>query len=236
MKMNKLIPSIATLLIAAGSLHAQVNNGDFNAGLTAWTSTGDVGIRDGAAFLTTADLDELPVKNFSGTDTTGSFGASGLEGFSNLSDGTLDPDAANGIFALEGSAFKQNGIVLAGSTISFQWRFFTDDLSPSAANGDYAYIVIDDGTTPVVLTLATTADATGSAFYSYSRSTALNQYTSGIYAVDTPITLTFGVVEVGDDSASSALLVDNVSIPEPTSIALLSMAGFGLLFRKRRIA
>jgi len=228
---------VSTLLgafLLTGSVHGQISNGNFSTGLAGWTSTGDVGVRDGGAFLTTADIGETPNKNFFSANTVGSFGATGLEGFSSLVDGRLDPDLANSIVAFEGSALKQSGTITAGSAVSFQWRFYTDDLTGDPNFSDYAYVVIDDGITPVVFTLATTLNATGSAAFSYNRTTNLATFNSAVYLVDTPITLSFGVVDVGDLGIASALSVDNVAIPEPSTVVLLGLAGMVCWFYKRR--
>ncbi len=232
MKKNIISTILGTFLLSS-SLQAQISNGDFSVNLNGWTLSGDVGFRSGGAFLTTADIGETPNKNFFGTNTTGSFGPSGLEGFSSLADGALDPDSANNIFAFEGSALKQSGTITAGSTVSFQWRFYTDDLTNEITTADYAYVVIDDGNTPVFITLATTLDAAGAGAFSYNRTTSLATFNSAAYLVDTPITLSFGVVDVGDLGNASALSIDNVTIPEPSTVALLGLAGLTCLFRRR---
>lgn len=229
--MNKpFILAIATAVLLSQPLSAQVENGHFTVNLDNWDTTGDVAVRVGAAFLTTADIGESPAKNFSGNVTVGSFGAFGLEGFVNLADGALDPDAPNSVFAFEGSALKQSATVLAGSSVTFQWRLLTDEVG----GADYAFALIDDGVTPIFLTLANSSSASVAGIYSYSFSTSLNTYTSAVYAVNTPITISFGIVDVNDLTNASALIVDNVSIPEPTSMTLLGLAGLAYLIHRRR--
>lgn len=229
--MNKsFILAVATAVLLSQPLSAQVNNGDFSVNLDSWDATGDVAVRVGAAFLTTADIGESPAKNFSGNATVGSFGSLGLEGFVNLADGALDPDAPNSVFAFEGSALKQSATVLAGSSVTFQWRLLTDEVG----GADYAFALIDDGVTPIFLTLANSSSASVAGIYGYSFSTSLNAYTSAVYAANTPITISFGIVDVNDLNNASALIVDNVSIPEPTSLTLLGLAGLAYLIHRRR--
>jgi hypothetical protein len=47
-------------------------------------------------------------------------------------------------------------------------------------------------------------------------------------------TITFGVRDIGDGGIDSALLIDAVQVPEPGSLALISLALVGLVSTRRR--
>lgn len=230
MKKSIILAVVTTALLSQSIVTAQVSNGGFTGSLASWDTIGDAAVRDNAAFLTTADIGETPAKNFSGNATVGAFGSSGLEGFVGLADGALDPDASNSVFAFEGSVIKQSLTIQADHFIRFEWRLLTDE----AAGSDYAFAFIDDGAAPIFVTLANSSDATSASVYGYSFSTSLATYTSPVYTLDTPVTISFGIVDVGDSINASALTLDNVSsIPEPTSMVILGLACLAFILHRR---
>jgi len=222
---------IACLSIAQSAF--AINNGGFDGNLTFWTTIGDVAARNGGAFLTNSAIntDDAPTStfNFSGTSSVGS---NQLETFSNLPDFALDPDSFNSVSAFEGSALKQTFTIPSGGALRFTWRLFTNEL----AGSDYAYVVIDDSITQNLITLANSSAATGAGALSYARTTGTNVFLGSTVVSDTMVTVTFGVVDVNDVQTSSALLVDSVTIPEPSTVALLGLAGLTCLFRRRSSA
>lgn len=231
--------TLFTAILAAGLLgspaaQAQVLNPNFDLNLSGWSVIGDVGVRNQAAYLTTAfsglpgDDDEVNF-NYSGNDIVSSFD---LEEFAGLTFGALDPDALNSIFAFEGSALKQTFNVQAGESIAFAWQLFTNDVGGS----DFAFAVINGE----IFTLGTSAGAsTFPGTYGFSAETGLGFFASTPFATAQSVTLTIGVADAGlDGVVSSALSVDSVAVvPEPASAGLLGGAALlGLILRRRRQA
>jgi hypothetical protein len=224
-----LIATLATVL--ATTAFAQVTNPNFDVGLSGWTFVGDAAVRDGAAYLTTA-TSTLPgddggsVFNFSGNDTVDSFT---LEGFAGLTQGALDPDRGNTIFAHEGSAIKQTFNVVVGDFVGFSWQLFTNE----ASGNDYAFVVLNG----VLMTLGTSAGASPAGTYGFDEKTGVGNFSSTVFTSNQTITLTIGVVDAGfDGSVTSALRIDTVTVPEPRNYALLGIAaafGVHLLVRRR---
>jgi len=214
----------------SGAAHAAITNGGFSSGLTGWTTTGDVSVQSGAAFLTTASTafdDDAPslagAFNSSGNaavDTTGV-----LDAFSGLGVGALDPDPSSLIFAFEGSALKQTFSVNAGDTLSFDWQLVTND--PAA---DYAYVVINGAKTN--LALASIASTASTPFAFESAASLFSQ----TFATAQSVTLGLGVVDVNDFSGTTALRLDNVTltpIPEPSTAAFGLLAAAAMVRRRR---
>lgn len=215
----------------AATAGASVTNGDFTANLTDWSTLGDVGIRDGAAFLTTAATsgdDDLGTPfNFSGQEPVF---ASTIEDTLSFPAGSLDPDVDGGVFAQEGSLLYRNLSLQAGDVLSFTYNFFSND----AAN-DYAFVLFDALRLEVTdLPRFATTD------YGYAFTTGTQTFTSAPAAETRVVSLAIGIVETTDFSGTSALLVDNVSvtaIPEPSSFAALAgLATLGLAASRRRRA
>lgn len=237
------LAAIAALL-PLGAAHAAVVNGSFESGLAGWSTLGDasaqaavgsVGAPHGAAqlALTTAsslfddDLAGVGAFNLSGTDTALAGGS--LEAFVGLTPGGLDPDPANAVQAFEGSAVLQTFTASAGETLSFRFNFLSNDTLP----GDYGFIVIDG-------VLFKLADATwlSAPAGSWSQQSGHGVFNHVFASAGTHL-LAFGVVDVGDFSASSALLVDAVqvsAVPEPQTYALMliGLAAMGAAARRRR--
>ncbi len=238
--MNSLI-SHPRLVLAAfigtlvcGNAHAQILNGNFNSGLTSWTSVGDAGIVSGAARVTTASSefeDDFPATagafNISGTSAA--LGGGALEFAVGLSATGLDLSVSNTAF--EGSAITQTFNVTAGDTLSFNYNFLTNE----GTFLDYAFYTVN-GTK---FNLAQVANAT-SASSSFAFETGLLT-ASHVFTTTGAVTLSFGVVDIGDFGVTSALDLDNVTvvtaIPEPsTYAALLAVGIFAVVVVRRRRA
>ena len=219
------------LSLAANLSHAASVSENFEGGLGAWTTTGDVAILSttggNIVALTTAftgGIDDLPLLNVSGVDPVSAAG--GVDSFSGLTVGALDLNAIDQ--ATEGSAFKQTFNVLAGETFSFDWQLATRE----DGGLDYGFVVIGSE----LFTLANAGAATVAATdpnYITQTGNGLTRF-EYVFTSDASVTVAFGVVDVGDYSTSTSLVIDNVSIvPEPTT-ALLAALGALTLVRRRR--
>ena len=213
------------LLTAAAIALATTATAQFDPKFSAFDRAGDAAPVDGAAHLTNAFN--------TGTDDPSNFNVSGispvldteLEAFANLSNGAL---AAAGYTPTEGSALRQIFDVTAGTVISFDWLFLTNE-APTGT--DFAFVVID-GT---IYELAQPDDANGPGAYGYARSIA-GTFVAPAIAADGQVTLTIGVADGNDFGISSALRVPTV-VPEPGSITLVALGLGGLAWvglRRRR--
>jgi len=222
-----------SLLFAFNAMASStVSNGDFSAGLSGWSTLGDVSVQVGAAFLTSASLgeDDYPASasafNFSGTAAATVGVVGGVEEFSGLAIGDLDPDINNDVAAYEGSALKQTLSVHVGQVLKFDWQFFTNE---SAGGQDYAYVAINGVKT--VLASPLNAATNSSPF---SRETALSTFYYTFTGTG-PATIAFGVVDVNDFNVSSALRLDNVqAVPLPGAAWLFGPALLAVVRRNRR--
>lgn len=222
--------------LVCGNVHAQILNGSFSSGFASWSAFGDASAASGAAFITTASLDQDDFPAAAGAFNTSGVSAglagvpAGLEQASGLALGALDLDPVN--FASEGSAITQTFNVNAGDTLSFSYKFLTNEGSFL----DYAYFAIN-GTK---FNLAQVANATTpSSPFSFETSLLTGTH---FFNTGGSVTLSFGVVDIGDFNTTSALLIDNVAltpIPEPAAAAALMAAGilgFTALRRRRAAA
>lgn len=231
MKTQFRFASILALCCAASGAQAAVSNGSF-AGLAGWSTLGDVSVQGSRAWLTTASFeyeDDYPHAagsfNLSGNTAIEMWQPVNVESWMNIAPGSLDPDAANGVAAYEGSGLQQSFSAGAGDSLSFEWQLFSNEMPEFGA--DYAFVVID-GVRMDLGSVAETGNA-GSAF-GFSFESGVFSF-NHVFASGGMHTLSFGVVDVYDASVTTALAIDNVQIaavPEPEQYALL-LAGLGLV-------
>jgi hypothetical protein len=137
----------------------------------------------------------------------------------------------------EGSGFKISlGTLTAGSTVSFDYNFLTDEIQPGAHN-DFSYYTLtgSSGVTVIADTNSaflhpTTNGSNPFALETGYQTLAFNILTTGTY------TLGLGVSDATTTDNPSGLLVDNIQVspvPEPTTIAF-SVAGAALLVALRK--
>ncbi|MEW6493893.1 MAG: S8 family serine peptidase, partial [Cyanobacteriota bacterium] len=146
----------------------------------------------------------------------GSVTDSALESFLGLSTRALD-GMGNGN-AVQGSAIKLPTItVAAGTTLTFDWNFLTNETTPGNFFNDFAFVSINglselaDTESSFALSPSAFNKETGYAQFSYTFTTA-GTYTIGL-----------GVVDTGDTTIDSALLIDNFSLT-PNGVHIVNLA------------
>jgi hypothetical protein len=233
--------ALAAALVAGPTALAQTNSG-FEAGLSGWTTLGDVStlprlalLPDGgvsAAVATTAsfaDVDDSPLGagalNASGSAPLAAGGA--LETGLGLAPGALDLDGT----AYEGSALSQRLFVSSGDTLSFRWRFASND----GLSGDFAFLSVGDR----VVRLGGVELLPGTPVADWSRGASAWQDGSYLFTTTGELQIGFGVVDIGDFTASSAVAIDSLAItpvPGPAAAFVLAagLALSGAISRRRR--
>jgi hypothetical protein len=247
----------ATTLVAASAHAASLQNGSFSAGLSNWTTVGDVTVLTGPfaghAFgatptlvLGTASLtgeDDTPsaagTYNVSGTSAALAGQANGAEVNLGLPTGAF-ASSLGADDAFDASTAAQSFFVNAGDTISFTWQVLTRDAY--AGNGDavndsawLAFSLAADTQQAATVTqtqlgnIGTLALTTGSNDW---RVTAVNTF-SFTATTGGSARLGWGVSDVTDRTGTTLLAIQNVSVqaaavPEPATIALL-LAALGLI-------
>ena len=155
----------------------------------------------------------------------------GLEGFLGLSTGAIN--ALVGGTAFQGSAIKQTFSVTPGEKISFNWNFLTNECPAFCTNPpnnffkDTSFAIISVLYSELADTndVATFFAAPGTGF---NQQTGYKNFTTGPL-IGGPVTLAFGVVDVGDSAVDSALVIDAAGtpaapVPEPSTLMLLGTA------------
>ncbi len=235
MKTHALVRSLMTagLVLVSGAASAAAFSDGFEGDLNGWSTAGDVSNQGGyiltTASLTEVDDDPLPagVFNFSGITAVEVGVADGLESRIGLAPGALD--TADG-FAYEGSAMWRELTVSAGDTLRFDWLFATSEpyVDPLP---DYAFLLVGDQ----VIRIADESDAPFPPTTPLRRESNLSTF-EYVFTQSGAVRLGFGIVDVGDYTATSALAIDNLSItpvPEPSGWALL-LGGLGVIVTSAR--
>ncbi|MEL7038204.1 MAG: Ig-like domain-containing protein [Cyanobacteria bacterium J06592_8] len=176
-------------------------NGSFETGdLRGWQSIGDT-------FITTEEFGIRPNNGNFHTVLTNRFGSVNtqeLENFLNLTPGRLDRITGS----IEGSAIQQTVTATAGTQLSFNWQFLTNELLSS---NDIGFVSVKSEMQEEIFILENISpnlslSPTPYGFESLSGNYTFTFPTSGTYTVG------IGVVDVSDQILDSALLIDNVSV------------------------
>lgn len=239
---------LLTGLAVPAAAKSAVLNGGFENGLTGWEAVGDYRVETSSfgsgtvegmsqAFLSTA-FDEVISVDENGQETRGgnavpvSFISNfdSLEGFLGLStflgDKSLDELATATV--VEGSAIKNTVSAEPGKmTLSFDWNFLTNESVGNNANpnyNDFAFVTLrsnsDDSEFNLIERLA---DTTGTFAVNGSNTQFFEEtgFKTFSYTLPTPgeYTLGIGIVDVGEPTVVSGLVVDNVqAVPEADSM------------------
>ena len=208
-------------------------NGGFETGdFFNWSTTGNTSIQTNSFMVDPAGgTYQALISNAPGEfgNTYDPVDLDDLEAFLGLSPGELDE-----YYGTEGSAIRTFTFsATAGQVVSFYYNFLTTDLNSSDYN-DVAFVVLDKRNTiqdtfiefPIT-SLAVISNDGVPVYETGYRPFSLVIPSTGLYR------LGFGVVHANDDALASALLVDNVSVPEPSSVMLLLLGLAGLVWWRR---
>jgi hypothetical protein len=232
---------------------AAIINGSFENGLDDWQTIGDYRVDsaqgNSQAFLSTAfnevisvDSNGQEIRGGNASPVTFITGVAenSLEGFLGVSQFFGDSSLTNSI---EGSAVKQTFAANAGETVSFSWNFLTNEAVGDNANSnfnDFAFVTLSDNSQNLFFRLAdTTTEFLASSNPSFFEETGFQTFS---YTLPTggEYTLGIGVVDVGEPTVISGLLIDDVqaspqAIPETNSaVSLLLLAAMGGVYILKR--
>ncbi|MEW6992796.1 PEP-CTERM sorting domain-containing protein [Colwelliaceae bacterium MEBiC 14330] len=210
--MKKLLNTIVALsLVVSTHSFAGIINGDFESGLTSWTTTNNVSTTSSAL----SGAQSAYVNNYSlSLSALDSFFGLTANTFSNSLDCSDEP-------CLEGSGLYQSVSYNAGDILSFDWM---TTLENSSEYVDWVGFVVE-GTVIQLGNGVNTADNT----LFNTEYTFLNSGSSFFG---------FVVGDGGDGCCGSTMKIDNVaitSVPEPTHIALLGLGLAALGFSRRKV-
>ncbi len=201
---TRAFPSSGTELVADGSFES--------GGLASWPSVGD-------AQIATAFFGTGPTRGNGQmllTSAAGAVPATNVESFLDLPLGSLD--ALGHGLAVEGSAARQTIVAQAGTVLTIDWDFVTDE-DGLLSYEDFAFVSVAGvpqsfagAGDAVVLSSTRLVRETGWGSFSYTVPTG------GVY------TIAVGVVDVGDGLVDSALLVDNVSASAPPGVHVVALS------------
>lgn len=118
--------ALTLALVWSNLAQAQLVNGDFNSGLTGWTTLGNASVQPGTLLLDNSGI---------AADTGLLASAAGLSSAS-----VLD---LNDTYAYEGSLAYQSFSAITGQHLSFSWGFGSDETDLSPQLQDYAFVVLD---------------------------------------------------------------------------------------------
>jgi hypothetical protein len=211
---------LVSLLVTATTL---VNGGFESGDFTAWTTLGEARLETGAygsgptegtfqALLLTAG----PVEE-AGDTTGGAVPVGALETFLGLPPGSLDSLSTSPV--VEGSAIKRTVTVQAGTVLSFAWNFLTNEVT----NLDELAVLPNPDANDLVFVTLTPLTLVADTFWTFVLSPADFVGETGFttFTVTLPTTGTYtlglGVVDVGDATGLSGLLLDHFTLTPPTS-------------------
>ena len=206
----------------ASSSQAAIINGGFEDDFNGWETIGNTSIETSAFGSGPVEGNNQALLSTGGNTSTDSE----IEAFLGLEAGSLD-SLGNGN-ATAGSAIKQTFTANAGDTVSFQWNFLTNEATPTFFN-DFAFVSLVG-----LSELADTVSTFSLSPTSFDEETGFQTFSFDITTTGT-YTLGLGVIDSIDLIVDSALIVDNVSVPEPlTGLGALTATGFGLALRRKK--
>jgi len=188
------------------NLEIGFENGSFETGdYQGWNTIGDTSIETDHLGIFPTDGHKQALITTGDSDAGGSVVDGDLEEFLDLKHGSLD-NLVHGD-AVEGSVIKQTFTVEAGDVVSFDWNFLTNESTPDATYNDTAFFSLNGFTLELADTNAHFQHADH--VDGFDEQTGEQTLTFSIAKAGT-YTIGFGVVDVGDDSVDSGLVIDNL--------------------------
>ena len=126
-----------------------------------------------------------------------------------------------------GSAYKNTVAVDAGSTFSFDWKWWSSEDSNSAYN-DFAFVNLSLGDLGLLADTSTPDYTTGNFAWTAVESGWLT-YTIGVFNVNDKKKKYNSALQVSNISVSNP-----VSVPSPASLGIFAVALVGLMVSRRR--
>jgi hypothetical protein len=234
------------------TVKAATLNGGFEDGFSGWETIGNYRIESSAfginpvegksqAFLSTAyqevvglDVNFNPIIGGNAVPVDFISGFSSLEEFLEISTffGNTSLDSIATATPIEGSAIKQTFTAAAGQRLTFNWNFLTNESVDSTAVdnftfpqfNDFAFVSIKSDSFSQLFSLANTVSGFTDSATNFTNETGYRQFSYTVPTTGT-YTLGIGVVDVGEPTRVSGLLVDNVEVPEPGSTLALLVGG-----------
>jgi hypothetical protein len=183
-------------------------NGSFESGLSGWDSIGDVRVVNSSFGVPVANGSSqalLTTANSRG----GNQSQASIEKFLSLASGRLEPIAAGD--AIAGSAIRQTVQARRGETLTFNASFLTNESTPSSLFNDFAFASISgQGRQQVFLISDTTSGGFASSLSAGFRVIRNGSQVSISFDADGTFVIGFGVLDSGDATLDSALLVDSI--------------------------
>lgn len=204
LKMGLALGAMAIGFAAAQPAKAAITNGGFEGfpDFTGWQQIGNTTIQDSTYHTPTEGSVQALL-----TNGTGAVTAASLESFLNLTAGTLTSKGAT-----NGSGIKQSITVAAGDVVTFNFDFATNE-TPNVPFNDFGFVSVAPTSSLGVLADTNSPSSPTNPLFGinadFSRETGYLSYAVKFTSAGT-YTLGFGVVNVGDTSTTSGLLLDNV--------------------------
>lgn len=212
--------------------------------LDGWRLAGDVSAPDALTLLLTTAFDASDDASGSAVVGSGAIAAQqprGVEELAGLPIGALDTTIDDVLHqAMEGSLVSRTLQVSAGDTLSFRWQLLSNE-DPLSGLPDLAFValggqLIELGTPHIADLQGFAGFAHGTGWMTFTHTFTEN---AGPLALN-DIELALGVVDRGDTSTSTALVIQGVTVtpvPEPTTWGLMAtglMVCGGLSWARRR--
>ncbi|MCG5062029.1 MAG: DVUA0089 family protein [Limnoraphis sp. WC205] len=182
---------------------AEIDNRGFEtADFSDWQTTGVTSIE-------TSDFGSAPTEGTYQALLSNDFGAvsdAELESFLNLTSGTLDSLGSADV--TEGSAIKQTITVSAGTQLSFDWNYLTNEGIGSFYN-DFAFVSIESEDSQILADTFSPLNTSNT--FVFPQETGYDSFNYTFEEGGT-FTIGVGVVDVGDTVGNTGLLVDNFSL------------------------
>ena len=240
MKLKNIVATLCLLTLSSTASAGLINAGFEDGNLTSWNTTGDVVVTQSISDFQTDSYGGIgSINTFEGMYmaqlSAGTIGANSLASIMGVTETALEA-TNNGANATDGSLMYQSTTANAGDSFTFNWNFVEEDYLPY---DDWAFYGVQFENQATQLfkfaSLGVTGPSSGASINGWE-SLTVNIAQTGAYK------FYFGVVNTGDTALDSTLFIDGISgtgtlstdVPEPSSIAILSLGLLALIrFRKR---